>query len=552
MKRYAMQLSILSIIALFLLIYIIPLGERPVVIPDETRYAEISREMLITGDWIVPHFNGLRYFEKPALGYWPVAVSIGLFGESAFSIRLPSALASLISALIIFLILKRSGKGYQEGFLSAIAFLTCVEVFAVGTTNILDSVFTMFITATMAGFFFAYKAENAGSRRMWQALGGVFAGLAFLTKGFIAFAIPAIVIIPFLLWNRRGRELAGSYWISLAAAGLVLLPWGVAIYFREPDFWHYFFWTEHINRFMGSKPQHAEPFWFFFPTIVWGAFPWIILLPAAIYGLVRNRIREPLLRFAVCWFLCPFLLFSISRGKLVTYILPCYPPLIIILILGLFEYFASGWKKMFNNCLLILIGVFLLLAVGLVVVQTGVFPVPRVFNRLETWKWIIMVAGILFWSFFLFLAARQKEFLRKIIFFCAGPVLLLFSSNFLFPHLAEHGKAPGDFFRLHALEIEPDTIIVSDDSCAGSVCWFLDRNDVFLIGSIGEFEYGLDYPDARWRRINFKLFKKGIEIASRRKRILLILNADQYLEYQPNLPRPISVKTSDGFVLAEF
>jgi 4-amino-4-deoxy-L-arabinose transferase len=99
------------IILLFIVVYILPLGVRPMIIPDETCYAEISREILNTGEWIIPKLNGLRYFEKPILGYWLNAASISTFGENAFSVGLPSAMAAGFSVLLIFLMVRKFSKG---------------------------------------------------------------------------------------------------------------------------------------------------------------------------------------------------------------------------------------------------------------------------------------------------------------------------------------------------------------------------------------------------------------------------------------------------------
>lgn len=99
-KRY----PILLLSLFFLIAYILPLGARDLLVPDETRYAEIPREMIVGGDWVVPHLNGLRYFEKPPLGYWVHAGSILLFGENNFAVRLPSAMAVGLSALLIYLL----------------------------------------------------------------------------------------------------------------------------------------------------------------------------------------------------------------------------------------------------------------------------------------------------------------------------------------------------------------------------------------------------------------------------------------------------------------
>ncbi|MBN2594292.1 MAG: phospholipid carrier-dependent glycosyltransferase [Sedimentisphaerales bacterium] len=226
------------IFVLFFLSYILPLGMRPMVIPDETRYAEISHEMLNTGDWIVRKLDGLRYFEKPVLGHWLNAASQYLFGQDAFAVRLPSALAVGFSALAVFLLAYRFTGGYPAGPLAAATFLTSLEVFAIGTFCVLDSVFSQFITATMVTFYFAWEEKASRKKYAFLALSGMFCGLAFLTKGFLAFVLPAMVILPFAIWEHRAKELPAFCWMPLTTAVLVALPWTVAIYFRENDFWH--------------------------------------------------------------------------------------------------------------------------------------------------------------------------------------------------------------------------------------------------------------------------------------------------------------------------
>jgi 4-amino-4-deoxy-L-arabinose transferase len=112
----------------FLLFYILPLGFRPIFIPDESRYAEIPREMIASGDWVVPRLDGIRYFEKPVLGYWLNAISIKMFGENAFAVRFPSAMATGLSAFIIFLLIRRFSNRNFLGAITAVIFLTCFEV----------------------------------------------------------------------------------------------------------------------------------------------------------------------------------------------------------------------------------------------------------------------------------------------------------------------------------------------------------------------------------------------------------------------------------------
>ena len=253
-----MKTSAIMIPGLFLLLYLAPLGLRPIIIPDESRYAEIPREMIASGDWIVPHLNGLRYFEKPVLGYWINAASMLLFGENAFAIRFPSALAAGLSSLMLFFMVRRFVGRYSIGMLAAAVFLTCLEVLGVGTFSVLDTMLALFITGMMATSFFAHMEEMPRKKRALLAFSGVFCGLAFLTKGFIAVVMPLAVVVPFMVWERRGSDLFQTCWIPVVAAVLVSLPWAVMIHIREPDFWRFFFWNEHIRRFMAGNAQHME------------------------------------------------------------------------------------------------------------------------------------------------------------------------------------------------------------------------------------------------------------------------------------------------------
>ena len=121
-----MKKSSIAVIGIFLLLYILPLGARPLFYPDETRYAEIPREMIASGDWVVPRINGLRYFEKPVLGYWLNATAMNLFGQNAFSLRFPSAISVGISALMVFLLLQRFAGGYSAGIIAAVVVIVFI------------------------------------------------------------------------------------------------------------------------------------------------------------------------------------------------------------------------------------------------------------------------------------------------------------------------------------------------------------------------------------------------------------------------------------------
>ena len=134
MKKYVPLL----VVACFLVLYLGSIWQRPLFIPEETRYAEVPREMIASGDFIVPHLNGLPYFEKPVLGYWMNAAAMMLFGEVPGAVRIMGALCTLLSAVLIWLLCRRAGEE-KTGRVAAVVFLLSGLVFAIGTYGVLDA-----------------------------------------------------------------------------------------------------------------------------------------------------------------------------------------------------------------------------------------------------------------------------------------------------------------------------------------------------------------------------------------------------------------------------
>ncbi len=504
-KAYAAILFLL-----YLLIYILPLGVRPVMIPDEARYAEIPQEMISSGNWVSPHLNGLRYFEKPVLGYWVTGISMQLFGDNAFAMRLPSALSAGLSALAVFLLLQRLTRRTGTALVAAMIYLSMLGVYLIGTINILDSVFSFLLTAAFVTFYFSHNEDNPGKRLLLLVLLGAFCGAAFLAKGFLAFVLLAVVIGPFVIWQGRWTELFTRGWIALLAAVLVVAPWAILVHLQEPEYWHYFFWEEHVKRFASEDAQHGEPIWFYLMYLPLLMLPWIAQLPLAIKGLLKENEHKEISKFAFLWFLMPFVFFSISRGKLPTYVLPCLAPLAILLAVGMKNYLKNIKNTGFKWTSGLTAIIFFVIALLLVLIQTGVVG-KLVWNENESWKWFSLTLAFVIGFIFLLLAIKNNSANKRLVFSALSVAGVMLVLTFAMPQRTAESKMPMEFLLKHADKITPGTILLSDDIMIHAVNWSYKRTDVYMTGA-GESEHGLSFADSDHRLIvgdNLKQFING-------------------------------------------
>lgn len=541
----------LMLVGVFLFLYLLPLGVRPLVIPDEARYAEISREMLISGDWIVPRLNGLKYFEKPPLGYWLNATAIQLLGENEFAVRFPSAVAVGLTAVLLFVWAHKFSDDRATPLLATTVFLLSFEVLAVGTFCVLDSMLSLWVTAAIIALFFACRAQEARKRMPLLILAGVACGLAFLNKGFLGLALPVMVIVPFMIWQGQFKRCLRMAWVPLVAALLTALPWSILIYRREPDFWHYFFWVEHIDRFLSPRGrQHPEPLWYYVPILLAGAMPWTPLLGPIVQGLRQTSRKDPMVRLAVCWLVFPFLFFSVCSGKLGTYVLPCYPPLAFLIAAGVLTCLRGGDVKGFVTGARVVVAVAGFSLVGMLV---ALITVPELSKSMAPWKWAVAAAGLLLWTTLCQAATGPMDIRRRILLYCAGPMLFMFSWPFVSPVAVKVKKTPGAFLLSNATIIPADSILVADNALAASVCWYYKREDAFITGNTGEYSYGLTYEDGQHRLVGTEQLARFVAENASRRCVAFIAREDHYRqEYQLLLPQPVCAVFHRGLAFALF
>jgi hypothetical protein len=332
--------------------------------PDEGRYAQIPKEMLINNDWVVPTLQGQPYLDKPPLMYWLVALSYRTFGISPEAARLVPALCVHLTILAVYLI-GRPSLGERAAFWAALLLSVAPGFVCVARLLLLDGLLTLCVTMSVLCGFEAVRTGRL--KPVWWIAAAIASGLGFLTKGPIAEILLFVPLFTFGFLTRRkyvgavneesgpsqGSSVSRSFivhplWYVLffAIAIVVNIPWYVAIYREHPQFLGHFFWQHNVMRFL-QPFDHLQPIWYYMPILFGGLLPGSILFVAYLYRLLRGGSELATTRSLAggFWLLtglwCVFF-FSCSGSKLPTYILPAYP----FLCLALGEFIArTRWNR---------------------------------------------------------------------------------------------------------------------------------------------------------------------------------------------------------------
>ncbi|WP_454766367.1 glycosyltransferase family 39 protein [Cupriavidus campinensis] len=358
-SRYAgLPLGMIALVVIaILLVWFGTLDARHLLRPDEGRYAEISREMFASGDWVTIRYNALKYFEKPPFHMWVTTLAYELFGVGDWQARLCVALSAIVGLGASVLAATR-WFGARAGLLTGLALLAAPMWSIAGHFNSLDMTLSGALACVLAFMMLAQHPDaSPAARRGWMLACWVAMGVAILTKGLVGIALPGLVLVVYTVLTRDFGLWRRLHLVSGIVAMLVVtVPWFWLISTRNPEFPHFFFIHEHWDRYTSTTHSRTGSPWYFVPLLLLGFLPWLGLTPR-MWATVRERagaVRgaggkpfQPAL-MALIWAAAIFVFFSLSGSKLPGYIVPIFPALAMLAGVALDQIDERSWRRQVN------------------------------------------------------------------------------------------------------------------------------------------------------------------------------------------------------------
>ena len=461
--------------------------------------------MLITGDWVTPRLDGLKYFEKPPLQYWGTAAAYSVFGVSEWTARLWGVGLAFLCLPLVYGWTRRL-YGTRAASVALVAMAATPYFVGIGHLNLLDGAFTFWLTAAVLAFSLGQRAAvGSSSERRWMLLAWAGAALAVLSKGIVVAVLAGLALVVYTILERDAGPWRRLHVLTgLPLFLLIAAPWFVIVSMRNPEFPGFFFVHEHFARFLTTVHERAGPWWYFLPFLLIMVLPWA----QVIYGAVRDGWVDPPeqmatppqtqhfkpsgwsdpgiggfkpRKFLLIYAAGTLLFFSVSGSKLPPYIMPMVPALAVLV-----GVYAADRPALLRDVKWFCAGLMVLAGVGAMVysrIHNGDIP-----SALVGWSAAAIVVGVL-----------------PIALRASAPVLLLSAASvlgwdcLLAAYTAMPPPRTGKVVASAARPaIHPQTDLFSVGEYRHSLTFYLGRSMV-LVGYAGELEFGVEQePHKAW------------------------------------------------------
>lgn len=338
------------------------LGITPLFDYDETIYAQTALDMLHQHQWVIPTANGMQFFEKPPFTYYMMDLAFVIFGENAFAARLPSAVFTLFTMLLLY---RFGSKMHSRSFGLAAAgiYLSMFEVGFLAHAAILDPVLNFFIAGALL-YYLQWQQSTLHKDAVWVA---AMCGAAVAIKGPVGAVIPGMVIIIDAALNRKLPNLLRNIpWLTCLPIFLITaMPWYLLIMIANgPAFLYEFIWVHNIERALHPMQGHGGGWHYYLIVFAVSVLPWLAWIPTAIqrgWHASGDDSLSRISRISLIWALLVIVLFSFAQTKLPHYISSIYPGVALLLAaLLLQQKQAQRGKLVFTSILLVPVALLLI------------------------------------------------------------------------------------------------------------------------------------------------------------------------------------------------
>ncbi|WP_288365602.1 glycosyltransferase family 39 protein [uncultured Acinetobacter sp.] len=372
-------------------------------IPDEGRYADISRHMFESGDWLVPRLDGLPFIHKPPMLHWLSSIAMHIFGVHVWVVRLVPVLAASLLLIGTYLFVR---KYLSQKIAELSILMMATNLLFFGSSQYVNHDLLLATGITLS--VFCLVDFSLCNRKAMLLLGYFFAASAFLTKGLIGILIPGMILLPWLLYTRQYKRIPAFFNpFALLFLAALTLPWLYQMQQIYPDFLHYFFIDQQFNRFHSNQFNNKQSWFFYLVILLVSLLPWLLTLRwTGLRTILHQQRLNPIGQLLIWWLVSVVIFFSIPPSKLAGYILPALTPLIILCAVA-FEKSTLNTQKLTRMqkyapaafvCLL-----------GFVLAATLYF-IPLDFNLSSVQKWqITLLAALLVYSPLLFLQLLHRH-----------------------------------------------------------------------------------------------------------------------------------------------
>lgn len=510
----------------------ITLGIPSLFTPDEGRYAEIPREMLASGNFLVPHLDGVIYFEKPPLIYWLTAFFIHVFGYSNWAVRAINGIFSVLGCLSIYYA-SRTLFNRRVGILAALITSSSLLYIAINHMLTMDAGLSFFVTLSLLSFMLGIRETHRTSQTLWLWAAYIFAGLAFLCKALIGIVFPMMIIgLWIMVLNRwyllKQMRIATGLLLFLA----ITMPWLILTERAVPSFFNQFFIVQEFARYATPIEHRHMALASYFSVVILGFFPWTVWIVQTVrFNLpsswkLRQLSAEPL--FLIIWAGAIILFFAFSKSILIPYLLPIIAPLSILTA----RYIDSRWEQSLLKSQNISIGILIGLCITL---GLGVFSVPF-FQTLTRPHFTSLILAFISLCFLMSAALsgyfwRKGQFKKIILCMLILPWLVMNLVWLAAPNIVNRSIKPLAVDLTPLLQQNPQAVVISYNTYYQDLPYYLKRK-VMIVNWRDELSYGysIDPTVSKWMINEDKLWP----LWNHGQRVYMVMSQQDYKRLYPN------------------